>query len=273
MTLDWFSLIAQLVNFVVLVALLRAFLYGPILRVMREREERLQTIRSEAEASRATALAELEALRDERAELDRRRRERLAEIELEAEALRDTRRVAVEHEAGALRRALADTLQRDREQVLALLRRRNAELLIDELDTALRGLADIGLEERAAAVFRRRLEELDADTRAQLRDAARSAQPVVATAFEPSDAVRESLRDATRELTGGASEPRFVRDERLLFGITLTVGGMRVDGSATGHLEALAQAFDTARRELARSRADAPDAADAAVPAAAPEPS
>ena len=250
MELDWFSLIAQLVNFAVLLVLLRLFLFGPIRRVMRDREAQIHDTRVEAEALREEARAEAEALRRERAELEQARRKRLAEVEREAEALRETRRDAVEHEARALRAALADALQRDQAQVFDLLRRRNTGLLLDAMRSALSGLADASLEQQAAAAFRRKLQRLDATAQQELRDAARSAPVVVATAFEPSDEVRGELEDAVRELTGASDGPRFDVDERLLFGVTLSVGGIRVDGSANGHLEALEEAFDTVLHDL-----------------------
>jgi len=35
--IDWFTVIAQIINFLVLVYLLKRFLYGPIIRVIDER--------------------------------------------------------------------------------------------------------------------------------------------------------------------------------------------------------------------------------------------
>ena len=250
MELDWFSLIAQLVNFVVLLVLLRVFLYGPIRRVMRDREAQIHDTRTEAEALREEARAEAEELRRERAELEQARRERLAEVEREAEALAERRREEVEQEARALRSALADALRRDQAQLLDLLRRRNSDLLLEALRSALAGLADASLEQQAVVVFRRQLGRLDEAARNELREAARSAPVVLATAFEPSDEVRSELEEAVRELTGTDLSPRFEVDERLLFGVTLSVGGIRVDGSASGHLEALQEAFDTALNDL-----------------------
>lgn len=263
MELDWFSLIAQLVNFAVLVVLLRVFLYGPIRRVMREREAQIRDTRAEAEALRDEARAEAAALRRERAELEQARRERLADIEREAEALRERRRETVESEGRELRAALADALRRDQSQVFELLRRRNASLLLDALRSALAGLADASLEQQALAVFRRRLAGLDAATRAELRTAARSAPVVVATAFEPNDEVRSELEDVVRELTDASARPRHTVDERLLFGVTLSVGGIRVDGSAGGHLETLEGAFDAALRDLGGASAGAAGTASA----------
>ena len=60
MLIDWFTVIAQIINFLVLLLLLRRFLYKPILNAMEERErkvaERLESARQErvrAEEERA----------------------------------------------------------------------------------------------------------------------------------------------------------------------------------------------------------------------------
>ena len=60
MLIDWFTIIAQIINFVVLLLLLRRFLYRPILNAMQERErkvaERLESAKQErvhAEEERA----------------------------------------------------------------------------------------------------------------------------------------------------------------------------------------------------------------------------
>jgi hypothetical protein len=84
---------------------------------------------------------------------------------------------------------------------------------------------------------------------------------LITTAFEPSEATRAELRGAVEAFLGAPVAPRFERDERIVFGVRLTVGGMRVDGSAAGSLEALADAFDAARRELARAGVRTADAA------------
>ena len=41
MKIDWFTFAAQMINFLVLVALLQWLLYGPIVRAMKKREEKI----------------------------------------------------------------------------------------------------------------------------------------------------------------------------------------------------------------------------------------
>ena len=41
MLINWFTVLAQIINFLILVFLLKRFLYKPILRAMAEREEKM----------------------------------------------------------------------------------------------------------------------------------------------------------------------------------------------------------------------------------------
>jgi F-type H+-transporting ATPase subunit b len=249
-TIDWFTLLAQLLNFTLLLVLLRVFLYRPVLDAMQQREARIKEARSEAEALRAAASSDAEALRRERAAIDQERRARLTEVERELETLREERHDAIEREARALRAALADTLERDRSRLLDALQRRTAALLVDELRAALAALADASLERQAVTAFRRRLETLDEPLRARLRGAARDDDVTITTAITLGDAERAELQESVRTLLGAEAQVVFERDERLLVGMSLTVGGVRVDGSGAGHLEALESAFDAALHEL-----------------------
>ena len=41
MLIDWFTVLAQIINFLILIYLLKRFLYGPIIRAMEEREKKM----------------------------------------------------------------------------------------------------------------------------------------------------------------------------------------------------------------------------------------
>ena len=55
MLFDWFTILAQIVNFLILMFLLRRFLYRPILNTMEAREQRIAALLEEAEQKRAEA--------------------------------------------------------------------------------------------------------------------------------------------------------------------------------------------------------------------------
>ena len=58
MQISWFTIIAQIVNFIVLVWLLKRFLYKPILKAIDEREKKIATQIKDAEAKDALAKKE-----------------------------------------------------------------------------------------------------------------------------------------------------------------------------------------------------------------------
>ena len=80
MTFDWFTFIAQLINFALLLVLLRVFLYRPVLDVMEQREKQLTDLWQAAEAARGDAATALKKLEAEKHDLSEKRLERLNRI-------------------------------------------------------------------------------------------------------------------------------------------------------------------------------------------------
>ncbi len=244
MGIDVFTLIAQIVNFVVLLVLLRAFLYRPIMRVMREREQRIADEHAAAERAREEAEARAEELKREREEFEEERRERLAEVEREAERLREERLAEVREEAEAARERWREALERERDELADAVRGDVAAVVAEALRQGWRELADEELEARAIEVFADRLGELGDEERAALAEAVRDGELVFTTAFEATGARREALLAAVREALLGedddaALEAEFERDPELIAGVTLRAGDLRVGWTVRAQLDDL----------------------------------
>jgi F-type H+-transporting ATPase subunit b len=275
MAIDAFTLIAQLVNFAVLLLLLRQFLFRPIQRVMAERERRIAAAHEDAARARADAEAQAAELRRERADLQAHRRERLAEVEREVERTRGQHLAEVRAEADAARAAWRADLDRQHAEVEDALRRGAAVVLADALRRGWRELADEDLEARALTTFGRRLRELDGATRAALADAAAAGPVVVTTAFDPTASQRDALAAALQEALGAPVEPAFERDAELLAGATLRAGDLRVGWSVRAHVDELERRWRDAPHEASSAGAldDGPsDAASDAASAARTDP-
>lgn len=96
MLFDWFTIIAQIVNFLILMFLLRRFLYRPILNTMAAREQRIAALLEEAEQKRKEAENERLHFAAKNEEWQENLAERQSELELSIEgwrkdALRDAR--------------------------------------------------------------------------------------------------------------------------------------------------------------------------------------
>lgn len=201
MEIDWFTFGAQVLNFLILVGLLRHFLYGPITAAVDRREQEIESRITEAESRRREALEEAEALREERRRLEEEREERRREVEREVRRLREGLLEEARDEALEARHRWQETLRRERESFLADLRERIAREAYRVLREAVAELADQELETRMAGRLLVRLDELPPAERAELVAAASEEGRVVVTSrFPLGEGVREELRDALEEL-------------------------------------------------------------------------
>ena len=88
MLIDWFTVIAQIVNFLILVGLLKYFLYGRILRAMDQREDRIASRLTEAEQREQEAEDERRHYQARQKDLEEKQSDILAEAREKAEAER-----------------------------------------------------------------------------------------------------------------------------------------------------------------------------------------
>ena len=85
MLIDWFTVVAQIVNFVVLVVLLKHFLYDRIIGAMARREETIRARREAAENEKEEAQQEADAYRKKKEEIEEKRNEMHSQAKQAAE--------------------------------------------------------------------------------------------------------------------------------------------------------------------------------------------
>src|SRR5450432_4766439 len=89
MLIDWFTVGAQAINFIILVWLLKRFLYKPSLDAVDAREKRVAAELADADAKRAEAKKERDEFQRKNEEFDRQRAELLSKASAEAKAERE----------------------------------------------------------------------------------------------------------------------------------------------------------------------------------------
>src|SRR5271165_6714309 len=88
MLIDWFTVGAQAINFIILVWLLKRFLYKPILDALDAREKRIAAELADADAKKAEAAKERDEFRHKNEAFDRQRVALLSKANEEAKAER-----------------------------------------------------------------------------------------------------------------------------------------------------------------------------------------
>ena len=277
MLIDWFTVGAQVVNFLILVWLLKRFLYQPILNAIDAREERIAAELADADAKKAEAQEERDGFRRKNEEFDRRRAALLSEATDEAKAERRRLLDEARGAADALRAKQQETLKRDAQSLHQALTRRTRREVFAIARKALTDLATTSLEERMGEVFTRRLREMDGGAKEGLAEALKTASEpaLVRSAFDLPAEQRAKIQNALNETFSAAIQLRFETAPDLIGGIELTTNGRKVAWSIADYLASLEKGVDELLGEHSRRQAKTeakPDAKAKPKPKSGTEP-
>lgn len=241
MIIDWFTVAAQVVNFLVLVWLLRRFLYKPILNAIDAREKRIATELANADAKMTEARKERDEFQQKNEELDQQRDTLMDEAKAEAQAERRRLLDEARKAAEALYAKRQEVLKTEAENLNQALSRRVRQEVFAIARKTLRDLAGASLEERLNEVLIRRLRDLDGKEKETFGAALKSAsEPTrVRSTFELQPDQREAIQAALNETFSLKIPVRFETDPELVSGIELVTNGHKVAWSIADYLSSL----------------------------------
>lgn len=249
MAIDWITVSAQIVNFLILVWLLKHFLYQPIIRAMERREQQISDRLNEAQERESKADEKAHHYQDKSDEMERRRDEILEKARAEAEQQKKRLLDEARADVAETREHWQHQVQQEKEEFLGNLQRQTVEAVKQIAHKALVELADVELEERIIDTFLNRLKSLDKQDRKAFSDAE---EPVrIMTAFELDSTLRGRLTRAVHEHLAAGIDIDYTHSPELLCGIELTRGGRRLSWNLTDFTDEL-----TARIEEAFSPAE-----------------
>lgn len=271
MLIDWFTVGAQVINFLILVWLLKRFLYRPILDALDAREKRIASDLAAAAAKEREAETERSSFEQKNEELDRCRNALLADARDEARAERKRLLAAAHADADELRRKRDAALRREYHALRNTIEQRTCAEVFAIARKVLADLAGTTLEAHMAEAFIGRMRSLDSEEKARLATAMRpspaegSQYPpagegsphvsapgasgatgkhgegaiLVRSAFEFPATQQEAIAAAIRQILGGETALRFQLEPDLISGIELVAGGYKVAWSIAGYLASL----------------------------------
>ena len=241
MLIDWFTVGAQALNFLILVWLMKRFLYKPILHAIDAREKRIATELADADAKRAEAQKERDEFQHKNEEFDQQRAALLTKATDEARAERERLLDEARQAAAALRSKQQDTLRNDAHNLSQAISRRTQQEVFAIARKMLTDLAGTTLEERMSEVFTRRLREMDGHAKAGLAEALKTASEpaLVRSAFDLPAEQRAAIQKALNETFSAEIHVRFETAPDVISGIELTTNGQKVAWSIADYLASL----------------------------------
>lgn len=241
MQIDWVTVAAQIINFLVLVWLLNRFLYRPITKTMKAREERITERLRLAQIREEEARAEAENYRRLHARLEADREALMDAAREDAEALKHRLQTEIREEIAALRRAWREEIDAERLAFLEQTREQTADAFLQLARSVLSDLASADIEDMIAARFARELSSLSADAVKRLRVSASEDgnEAVIRSTFELKSQRRKEITASVHKLIGEAITLEYERAEDQISGIELRIGSQIVRWSLDSYLDDL----------------------------------
>lgn len=255
MLIDWFTVGAQALNFLILVWLMKRFLYQPILNAIDKREERIATKIADADKQKGEAKKERDEFQHKNEEFDQQRATLLSNATDEAKAERQRLLDEARQAADAMAAKRLETLKNEEHTLQQAISRRTQQEVFAIARKALRDLATTSLEARMGEVFTRRLREMDDQAKAGLAEALKRASgpALVRSAFDLPLEQRTSIQNALNETFSAEIRIQFEAAPELISGIELTTDGQKVAWSIADYLVSLEKGVEELLQEKVKS--------------------
>jgi F-type H+-transporting ATPase subunit b len=250
---DWFTVVAQVINFLILVALLRYFLYRRILKAIDEREGDIVARKEEAEKKREEAEKEADSYREKNARWDREHEDRISQAKEEVAERKKELIVEARKEVDEQREKWREAVRQDKTSFLRDLRTEAGRQVHETARRALSDLAHAELEQNVIESFLEQLSDLEKRKRTKIADSigASAEGLVVESSFDISEEQRQRISDVLREVFSGDGRARFETSKDLICGIRVRTDDYQVGWSVASYLRGLEERLDEVIQEEA----------------------
>ena len=252
MHIDWFVFLAQIFNFLLLMYLLKRFLYGRIIKAMDDREAKIAKRFEDADALQAKAREEAQLYEQRNQMLNEKKEVMLNEATMAADAKRKELMEKVREEVETVKTRWQEMLLREQDAFFYDLRQRAAKQLYATARKALSDLADEELEDRIIEEFLRRLQALDAEKSKQIRQAIAGGgnRVTVQSAFGISAPRQSQIEEVLKKQITNGFTIRYLHEPDVVSGIELRVNGHKIAWSLNEYLETLVESLtETLQKE------------------------
>lgn len=247
MQIDWFTFIAQIVNFLILIGLLRYFLYKPVIKAMDKRE---QTITSELEEARLKKVEadqkerqleqKLKTFEDQKSQLlDEARREVNEKRTMWIDELRT--------EVAGIKKRWVEAIESEQDAFLMHLKEETGQQIIDLINRVLTDLSERNLEQQTLDFYFEKLSRLNQQELEELRKTLRDLdirEAKIYSSFELDSRQKQKLGELLRQASGTELSCEFDTSKELGFGIETRIEGWRLSWNLKTYLETLSREMD-----------------------------
>jgi F-type H+-transporting ATPase subunit b len=243
MLIDWFTVGAQALNFLILVWLMKRYLYKPVLDAIDAREKRIASELADAAQKQTQADKQRDEFNKKNADFDQQREALARRASVDAQAHAQKLLTAAREAADALQVKRHEALGSELQTLQQDIARRSQEEVFAITRKVLTDLAGATLEDRIAEVFVQRLRAIDALAKAELAKALQgSASAVrVRSAFGLTPTQQTAIQQALDETLATDLPIQFETTPDVISGIELSANGWKIAWNVADFLASLQQ--------------------------------
>jgi len=243
--IDYFTIAAQVVNFALLVFLLKHFLYGPLLKLMDERETAIISRQDEAEDAKREAVKEALSYRKKKEVLSAEHEELLVKAKEDAKEFKADMMKKAKDEIDETKIEWQRDLQRQRDDLISDLKKYSGQQLYAISRRALRDLANEDLERQIMIVFINRLNNLEESERETIKDLFKDSEQIITvrSAFIVPGDIKQQIKDALATHAGADVRVQFEIVDDLISGMVMSAKNVEIAWSIASYLDSLEADF------------------------------
>ena len=234
MLIDWFTVFAQIINFLILIFLLKRFLYGPIIRAMEERKKKIATAIEQADSAGKKAKQHSEELAREKQNFLEAKEQKLAEVRKEIREKQDKSLQKARIEVENLRQTWMDQLTEDKAVFLLKLKGEITSQVMRIGEKVLRDLANEKLERQIITIFLKKVSKDDL-----FQSQTISGKLLIQSGFKLDNEQSEFIRKQLSEYFQGVQTIQFQVIEEIGIGIRVKTGDRKVEWNLANYLSGL----------------------------------
>lgn len=251
MKINWFTLIAQIINFLVLMWLLKRYLYKPILNAIDERENKIVAQLMDAEAKKAEAEKERNEFKKKNETFDRQKGELMQKAIEESNAEGLKIKEEARNEANALKAKLEKNIQDSQENRNREIAQKIQQEVVTITKKTLTDLSSASLEEQSVLTFIKKINELKEDEKQKLilTLTSRKNPILVKSAFKLSNKQQTEIQQSINAVLDVESQFQFKIAPELIIGIELSANGYKLSWSISEYINSLEKSMNDSAKE------------------------
>lgn len=257
MQIDWFTFIAQVVNFLILIVLLQRFLYKPVVKAMDEREQKVASELEEARLKKIEAEQKEQELEQNLKEFEVQKNQLLEDARQEVDKQRKLWMEQLRADIDEIRERWEEAVDSERESFLSHLREETGHQVIVLIEDVLTDLSERNLQQQTVDLFLEKLQDLDHDEKENIRETMaqlKTNEAEIQSSFELEEEQKHCIKNLLREMTNYDLSCEFEIVEELGFGVQIQIGGWRLGWNLKAYLDRFKQQLEKFLKEKSPAR-------------------